>query len=220
MTATPTGSSLVLTGGEQRLTRGRARRRATGDGRLARTEVLDLSNAVGPNTQAVSVNPDGDVRELDLGGGADQLVALYRAIGCETPDMLTVTPQLQMWVDDQGVVNGSAVNPIATALVAATPRLRNQTIRGTVVFTSTPDPRGDVTSPAPAVGCRSCTPTTHNLEPVEAAPTLPSQHRWQVHDLTALDAADVAPVNGPRQPEHAGSNRHGPDRGCWTVVTG
>ena len=132
MTATPTGSSLVLTGGEQRLTRGRARRRATGDGRLARTEVLDQSNAVGPNTQAVLVNPDGDVRELDLGGGADQLVALYRAIGCETPDMLTVTPQLQMWVDDQGVVNGSAVNPIATALVAATPRLRNQTIRGTV----------------------------------------------------------------------------------------
>ena len=219
MTATPTGSSLVLTGGEQSLTRGRARR-APVNNRLARTEVLDLSNAVGSNTQAVPVNPDGDVRELDLGGGADQLVALYRAIGCETPDMLTVTPQLQMWVDDQGVVNGSAVNPIATALVAATPRRRNQTIRGTVVFTSTPDPRGDVTSPAPAVGCRSCTPTTHNLEPVEAAPTLPSRHRSQLHDLPALDTADVAPVNGPRQPEHAGSNRHGPDRGSRTVVTG
>jgi len=100
-------------------------------------------------TPAVSVNPDGEVREVDLGAGADQLGALYRAIGCDVLDLLTVTPQLLLWVDDKGVVNGSPVNTVATALVAATPQLRSHTIRGTVVFTGAADPHGDVTALAP-----------------------------------------------------------------------
>ncbi|HEY4992632.1 MAG TPA: DUF3846 domain-containing protein [Nakamurella sp.] len=100
-------------------------------------------------TRAMSVNPDGDVRELDLGAGAHQLDALHRAIGSDTLDMLTVTPQLLMWVDDEGVVNGSAVNAVATALVSATPQLRSQPIRGVVVFTGAAGPQGDVTPLAP-----------------------------------------------------------------------
>jgi len=70
-------------------------------------------------TRAVAVDPDGGVRELDLGAGAVQMDALCRAIG-STLDMLTVTPQLLMWVDDEGVVNGSAVNTVATELVSET----------------------------------------------------------------------------------------------------
>jgi Domain of unknown function (DUF3846) len=102
-----------------------------------------------PITRAVAVDPDGGVRELDLGAGAAQIDALYRAIGSTTLDMLTVTPQLLMWVDDQGVVKGSAVNTVATELVSQTPQLRNQPIRGTVVFTGAAEPRGDVTPLAP-----------------------------------------------------------------------
>ena len=51
MTATPTGSSLVLTGGEQSLTRGRARR-APVNNRLARPDVLDQTDAANRNTTA------------------------------------------------------------------------------------------------------------------------------------------------------------------------
>ena len=51
MTATPTGSSLVLTGGEQSPTRGRARR-APVTNRLARPDVLDQTDAANPNTTA------------------------------------------------------------------------------------------------------------------------------------------------------------------------
>ena len=76
-------------------------------------------------TRAVAVDPDGGVRELDLGAGAVQMDALCRAIG-STLDMLTVTPQLLMWVDDEAVVNGSAVNTVATELVSETLQLRNQ----------------------------------------------------------------------------------------------
>ena len=51
MTATPTGSSLVLTGGEQSPTPGRARR-APVNNRLARPDVLDQTDAANPNTTA------------------------------------------------------------------------------------------------------------------------------------------------------------------------
>ena len=51
MTATPTGSSLMLTGGEQSLTPGRARR-APVTNRLARPDVLDQTDAANPNTTA------------------------------------------------------------------------------------------------------------------------------------------------------------------------
>ena len=70
--------------------------------------------------RAVAVDLYGGVRELDLGAGAVQMDALCRAIGSTTLDMLTVTPQLLMWVDDEGVVNGSAVNTVATELVSET----------------------------------------------------------------------------------------------------
>ena len=100
-------------------------------------------------TRAVAVDPDGGVRELDLGAGAVQMDALCRAIG-STLDMLTVTPQLLMWVDDEAVVNGSAVNTVATELVSETLQLRNQPASAApLVLTGAANPEGDVTSLAP-----------------------------------------------------------------------
>jgi len=91
-------------------------------------------------TQAVAVDPDGGVRELDLGAGAVQMDALCRAIG-STLDMLT--PQLLKWVDDEGVVNGSAVNTVATELVSETPQLRNQPASAApLVLTGAANPEG------------------------------------------------------------------------------
>ena len=77
---------------------------------------------------------------LDLGAGAVQMDALCRAIG-STLDMLT--PQLLKWVDDEGVVNGSAVNAVATELVSETPQLRNQPASAApFVLTGAANPEG------------------------------------------------------------------------------
>ncbi len=100
-------------------------------------------------TRAVAVTVSGDLRELDLGSGAGQIDALYRAIGGRDLDMLIVTPQLLLWVDDQGLVNGSPVNPVAAALLSQLPRSPGHPVRGTVVFTGAADPTGQVTSLAP-----------------------------------------------------------------------
>ena len=100
-------------------------------------------------TRAVAVDASGDVRDIDLGSGPGQLDALYRAIGSHHLDMITVTPQLLMWVDDQGLVTGAPVNPVATALLTQIPRPRSHPVHGTVVFTGPANPTGDVTSLAP-----------------------------------------------------------------------
>ena len=69
MTATPTGSSLVLTGGEQSLTPGRARR-APVNNRLARPDVLDQTDAANPNTTAGGLRI-GSAGGLRIGPGRD-----------------------------------------------------------------------------------------------------------------------------------------------------
>jgi len=69
---------------------------------------------------------------------------LHRAVGSDVLYMLVVTLHLLMWMDERGAVNGSAVDTVATDLVRATPRLRNQVVRGTVVFTGAPDPSGNL----------------------------------------------------------------------------
>ena len=97
----------------------------------------------------MAVDPAGGVHELVLGSGAAQVDALHRMVGSDVLDMLVVTPQLLMWMDDRGAVNGSAVNSVATDLVSTAPRLRNQVVRGTVVLTGAADPSGNVTSLAP-----------------------------------------------------------------------
>ena len=69
MTATPTGSSLVLTGGEQSLTPGRARR-APVNNRLTRPDVLDQTDAANPNTTAggLRIGSAGGLRIGSAGG--------------------------------------------------------------------------------------------------------------------------------------------------------
>src|SRR6476646_165656 len=93
-------------------------------------------------TRAVADTVSGDLRELDLGSGAGQIDALYRAIGSRDLDMLTLTPQLLLGVDDQGLVNGSPVNPVAAALLSQLPRSPGLPVRGTVVCTGAADPTG------------------------------------------------------------------------------
>ena len=103
----------------------------------------------GVTASVMAVDPAGSVHELVLGGGAAQVDALHRVVGSDVLDMLVVTPQLLIWMDDRGAVNGSAVNSVATELVRTAPRLRNQVVRGTVVFTGAADPSGNVTSLGP-----------------------------------------------------------------------
>jgi hypothetical protein len=69
MTATPTGSSLVLTGGERSLTPGRARR-ALVNNRLARPDVLDQTDAANRNTTAGGLRI-GSAGGLRIGPGRD-----------------------------------------------------------------------------------------------------------------------------------------------------
>ena len=137
-------------------------------------------------TRAVAVDPDGGVRELDLGAGAVQMDALCRAIG-STLDMLT--PQLLMWVDDEGVVNGSAVNTVATELVSETPQLRNQPASAApLVLTGAANPEGGRDVAGHRNGCRSsCTPTVRPrvraVTPRIGTQRLPPRRRFPVSGL-------------------------------------
>lgn len=70
MTATPTGSSLVLTGGEQSLTRGRARRPPVNN-RLTRPDVVDQTDAANPNTTAGGLRIGWAPGGLRIGPGRD-----------------------------------------------------------------------------------------------------------------------------------------------------
>ncbi|MEW2128782.1 DUF3846 domain-containing protein [Streptomyces sp. NPDC007259] len=90
---------------------------------------------------ALLVRPDGFFRLLDW-PGAHSLETLYGALDCNYVDVVAVTPTLSMWVDDEGVVVGSAMNLYATHLYAlnGTPR---QPYFGNAVFTGGPDAEGD-----------------------------------------------------------------------------
>lgn len=68
-------------------------------------------------TTALVLHPDGELRELNLpADSGDRLRTMYAALDCTLVDVVRLTTCLDMWVDDEGLLTGRPVNPVATAL--------------------------------------------------------------------------------------------------------
>lgn len=70
--------------------------------------------------KALIIRSSGEIDTGDLPDGPeDVLEFLYHVIGCDTVTIITLAPRVIMWLDDEGMVNGSPVNPLATQIAAA-----------------------------------------------------------------------------------------------------
>jgi hypothetical protein len=70
------------------------------------------------------------------------LADLYRLIGCDTVDLITLDEGLDMWLDDEGLYNNETPNPAAT-MVAHLYGFTRQPYYGVVVFTGGVDEDGN-----------------------------------------------------------------------------
>lgn len=67
-------------------------------------------------TAALVIHPDGEIVEVNLKADADNHLALMREhLGCSLVDVVALTDQLDMWLDDEGLYT-QPMNPVATAL--------------------------------------------------------------------------------------------------------
>ncbi|WP_327713666.1 DUF3846 domain-containing protein (plasmid) [Streptomyces sp. NBC_00464] len=66
----------------------------------------------------------------------------YTEIGCTHVDAVDVSPTITMWLDDEGMINGSPVNRTATILYAMH-REPHQHYHGNAVITGGTDRHGD-----------------------------------------------------------------------------
>lgn len=90
---------------------------------------------------AVRISVTGDFETIIL----DQsllLQAIYTAIGCRYVEVVQLTDTICLWVDDEGLLNHSDPNLLAT-LVAAELGSFPQVLRGTVVVTGGADGEGN-----------------------------------------------------------------------------
>jgi hypothetical protein len=65
---------------------------------------------------ALVLHPGGSVTDLTLPSTShDRLALMYNTIGCQAVDVVRLTSQVDMWVDDEGLFT-QPVNPVATTL--------------------------------------------------------------------------------------------------------
>ncbi|MFD9545443.1 DUF3846 domain-containing protein [Streptomyces sp. NPDC060022] len=92
---------------------------------------------------ALLLRTDGTFEVLDWPTGSHaHLKTLYNAIGCHCVDAVDITPDLTMWLDDEGICVDSPVNVPATRLYAAHQTL-HQHYYGHAVITGGTDRDGD-----------------------------------------------------------------------------
>ncbi|MGH3673142.1 MAG: DUF3846 domain-containing protein [Pseudonocardiaceae bacterium] len=94
------------------------------------------------------ITPDGCVQKIEIPTNAI-LDGLYAAIGCNAVDVVRLTDQLDMWIDDEGLCNAE-VNPLATTLAhhfqSDIPARYRQPYFGTAVFLGIDHDTGDTRS--------------------------------------------------------------------------
>jgi hypothetical protein len=65
---------------------------------------------------ALVIDLDGNVRDVEIADG-DLLRALYRLIGCRTVEVVELSPDITMWLDEEGMlVEFPMINHKATYL--------------------------------------------------------------------------------------------------------
>lgn len=98
------------------------------------------------------VTPAGEVRDYIVEADASGLVtsrgileALYEQIGCTKVDVVALSPEIDMWVDDEAALKPQLrVNQLAS-YIATRFGFPFQLYIGTVVFSGGPDARGNTT---------------------------------------------------------------------------
>lgn len=64
---------------------------------------------------AILIRTDGTVDNVELSSEGGALNTMYESIGCRSVDVVRLTGQIDMWVDDEGMYTQS-LNPLATLL--------------------------------------------------------------------------------------------------------
>lgn len=64
---------------------------------------------------ALVIHPDGTVVDTALNGSESRLAGMRRALHCQMIDCVSLTNQLDMWLDDEGLYTQHQ-NPAATVL--------------------------------------------------------------------------------------------------------
>jgi hypothetical protein len=64
---------------------------------------------------ALVIHPDGEITEVNFRAASNHLALMREHLGCSLVDCVTLTDQLDMWIDDEGI-GTQPVNPVATAL--------------------------------------------------------------------------------------------------------
>ncbi|MGW0574360.1 DUF3846 domain-containing protein [Streptomyces tauricus] len=93
---------------------------------------------------ALVLHPDASFQAIEWPSNSTAgLRALYAEIGCTCITVVDLSSKVSMWLDDEGIINGSPVNQWATTVYSATAPA-HQKYHGTAVFTGT-DARGNTT---------------------------------------------------------------------------
>ncbi|MFB7032194.1 MULTISPECIES: DUF3846 domain-containing protein [unclassified Streptomyces] len=93
---------------------------------------------------ALLVRPDGFI-ELMAWPADDKttLQTLYTAIGCRAVDVVDITPDLSMWIDDEGLLADKPQENIPASLIYNHYGTPPQPYFGSAVFTGGTDKNGD-----------------------------------------------------------------------------
>lgn len=111
--------------------------------------------------QALSIDIEGTVCLTDL-DDSNVLRALYDCIGCSMVDVVRLQPDLDMWVDDEGlIVSDPQINKVAT-IIAHSLGYNAQAYCGKVVFTGGADEEGN-TLPISEFRCAQITKWAHRI---------------------------------------------------------
>lgn len=91
--------------------------------------------------KALRINTDGSWEDIELAPG---LQGYYDAIGCHTMDMVRLSEDCDLWCDDEGLLNGSELNLLATSLRAMMHQVRyDMPLMGNAVLTGGATEEGD-----------------------------------------------------------------------------
>ncbi|MEV6617328.1 DUF3846 domain-containing protein [Streptomyces sp. NPDC051051] len=91
---------------------------------------------------ALVLHPDTSFNVIEWRSTGDTLSTLYREIDCTSIAVVDLSPEVSMWLDDEGMLKNSPVNIPALTLYALSAPV-HQPYHGTAVFTGGPDTRGD-----------------------------------------------------------------------------
>ncbi|MFI1004946.1 DUF3846 domain-containing protein [Streptomyces galbus] len=95
-----------------------------------------------PEAFALVLRPDASFDVIEWNSTGDTLSTLYREICCLSIAVVDLSPELSMWLDDEGMTKNRAVNIPALRIYALSAPI-HQSYHGTAVFTGGPDARGD-----------------------------------------------------------------------------